>query len=161
MGQCPKGGVEASCLSVCLEVYTAAPNTALPSTPLLPLLDVPHLLSSLLSLSVNTIFGLLRFLLALATHSLLRAPSLMNYIPEHVCTLVPDLDSASEPALWFTSNGFQPGRKQLAFCICLLIYKVRTYFISLLIYKPLFLRLLGRCHLVFRIFNRLHDLHRQ
>lgn len=35
------------CLSVCLEVYTAAPNTALLST-LLPLLDVPHLRCSLL-----------------------------------------------------------------------------------------------------------------
>lgn len=84
----------------------------------------------------------------------------MNYIPEHVCTLVPDLDPASESALWFTSDGFQPGQNQLAFCICLLIYKVRTYSIRLLIYKPLFLRLLGRWHLLFR-FNRLHGLHRQ
>lgn len=48
VGQCPKrAGRPLVCLSVCLEVYTAAPNTALLST-LLPLLDVPHLRCSLL-----------------------------------------------------------------------------------------------------------------
>lgn len=75
-GPVSKGGGEASCLSVCLSrVYTAAPNTALPSIPLLPLPDAPHLPCSLLSLSVNPIFRLLRFLLALAALSLLRTPS--------------------------------------------------------------------------------------
>ena len=48
VGQCPKGaGRPLVFLSVFLEVYTAAPNTALLST-LLPLLDVPHLRCSLL-----------------------------------------------------------------------------------------------------------------
>lgn len=81
-------------LSVCLG-STQLPNTALTSASLLPLLDASHLLCSHLSLSVNTTIRHLSFLLALATHSLLRALFLSPHeLYPWTCPPMPALDSA-------------------------------------------------------------------